>query len=373
MTIHKAKGLEFDHVILVGAGRQPRAEERPLLHFVETPHGPLLVPQPPRYWSPDAPDTMAANALYDFVHRLHSQVRANEGLRLLYVAATRARRTLDITVCSGTDIKTGALTPPKQSFAGALLPGLDPACLLIAALPPPDPAREHTDHGPPRAPRLPVDFVLPAEDESSIPVYVPPAQRSLRPSEAVLSAHETKRLDADDDVYAQLVGTLLHQALAKIADEGIDRWQTVDTEMRRVSLAAGFRRLGLPEPQVAGGVDRVMTLLARVLASETGRWLLGPHAWARAEYALAGYRDGRWISALLDRCFETDDGSLWVIDYKAAARPISSELMPRYVAEATERYRPQLAMYSTLLGERREVAEVRAALYFVEADQLVEL
>jgi ATP-dependent exoDNAse (exonuclease V) beta subunit len=373
MTIHKAKGLEFDHVLLVGAGRQPRAEDRPLLHFVETPHGPLLVPQPPRYWSPDAPHTVMSNQLYDFVHRLHAQVRANEGLRLLYVAVTRARRTLDLTLCSGTDIKTGALKPAAGSFAAALLPGLEPSSLLLAASPPPDPECESIDIGPPRALRLPLDFDMPAEDESVVPLYVPPAQRSLRPSEAVLSAHETKRLDADDDVYAQLVGTLLHQALAKIANEGIERWQTVSTHTRRVSLGAGFRRLGLPEPQVDTAVDRVMSLLARVLVSTTGRWLLGPHRWARAEYALAGYRDGRWISALLDRCFETDDHALWVIDYKAAARPIASESMARYITEATERYRPQLAVYSGLLGERRGGVKVRAALYFVEADRLVEL
>jgi ATP-dependent exoDNAse (exonuclease V) beta subunit len=376
MTIHKAKGLEFDHVLLVGAGRQPRAEDPPLLHFVETPEGALLVPRPPKHWPPEARDTLAANQLYAFVHALHARVRANEGLRLLYVATTRARRTLDITFCSGRNSKTGALAPPRQSFAGALLPGLDPAALLIAADTADAVVATTADRGPPRAPRLPVDFLLPAEDESSFPLFRPPAQRSLRPSEAVLSAHETKRLDADDDVYAQLVGTLLHQALAKIADEGIGQWQTVGADARRISLAAGFRRLGLSEPQVGAAVDRVMSLLARLLASETGRWLLDPrppHRWARSEYALAGYRDGRWVSALLDRCFETVDSDLWVIDYKAAARPIAIDSMDHYIAEATARYRPQLAVYRALLGEDRGASQVRAALYFVEADRLVEL
>ncbi|GAC1625123.1 MAG: hypothetical protein NVS9B10_11780 [Nevskia sp.] len=258
MTIHKAKGLEFEHVLLVGAGRRARAEDRPLLHFVETPQGPLLVPQPPRIW-PESPMRQDAARLYDYTHRLHARIRSTESLRLLYVAATRARRTLDISFCAGTD-KTGAIVPAAASFAGALLPGLTAGSVIVtpdaAPAAAPDAARS-----PPRAPRLPLDFVLPAE----APVFQPREQRALRPSEAVLSATETKRQDDEQDIYAQLVGTMLHQALAKIANEGLAYWADRGLA-RRPALRAGFRRLGLPEPQVEAAVARVLDLVGRTLA-----------------------------------------------------------------------------------------------------------
>ncbi|MCK7580189.1 MAG: hypothetical protein MZV65_34025 [Chromatiales bacterium] len=38
MTIHKAKGLEFDTVILPGLGDRPRHDDPPLLRWMETPH-----------------------------------------------------------------------------------------------------------------------------------------------------------------------------------------------------------------------------------------------------------------------------------------------------------------------------------------------
>jgi hypothetical protein len=38
MTIHKAKGLEFDTVILPGLGSPPRHDDPPLLRWMETPH-----------------------------------------------------------------------------------------------------------------------------------------------------------------------------------------------------------------------------------------------------------------------------------------------------------------------------------------------
>ena len=369
MTIHKAKGLEFDHVLLVGAGSKPKNEDRPLLHFVETPHGPLLVPQPPRVWR-ESPETEAAHRLYDFVHHLHARVRATEGQRLLYVAATRARRTLDISFCIGRN-KAGVLAPPAASFAATLLGGVDANSLELHAAEPAE-AATAANESPPRAPRLPLTFTLPPEDESRYPLYRPQARRSLRPSEAVLSAHETKRLDAEDDVYAQLVGTMLHQALAKIAEEGLDRWRDGGVA-RRAALAAGLRRMGMPEPGVEPAVARVLALVARMLGSDIGRWLLGAHPWAQSEYALAGWRDGRWVSALLDRCFETAEGELWVIDYKAAARPVPEDRREAYLAEGTAHYRPQVALYAELLDALRPGHRLRSALYFVETGTLVEL
>lgn len=369
MTIHKAKGLEFDHVIMVGAGRGARQEDRPLLHLTETPHGALLVPKPPRHWPQDAPHTLAALQLYDFTHALHARVRSSEGLRLLYVAATRARRTLDICFCADVDKKTSTRKPKSNSFAEALLKGIDHSTIIVANSESITEDSTVNEAGsPPRAPRLPVDFVLPAEDESTYAIYMPQLQRSLRPSEAVLSAVDDKR--ADDDIYAQLVGTLFHQALEKISRDGIERWNA-GAATRASALAAGFRRLSLPEPQVEPAVSRVLELVARTLASTTGRWIVGPHPWARSEYALAGYRDGRWFSALLDRCFETAEGELWIVDYKTSARTIAADAVERYIAQSAETYRPQLMLYSELLTSQRPGKMVTAALYFPEGDRLL--
>ena len=48
MTIHKAKGLEFDTVIIPGLGRGVRSRERALLRWLEHPdYELLLAPLPP--------------------------------------------------------------------------------------------------------------------------------------------------------------------------------------------------------------------------------------------------------------------------------------------------------------------------------------
>ncbi|MGH6628882.1 MAG: PD-(D/E)XK nuclease family protein, partial [Burkholderiales bacterium] len=172
--------------------------------------------------------------------------------------------------------------------------------------------------------------------------------------------------------YTQLVGTLYHQALQKIGTEGVAAWTDAGAS-RRASLAAGFRRLGLPEPQVETAVARVLSLLQLTLAGPNGRWLLAAKSWAQSEYQLAGYLDGHWISASIDRCFEEADGTLWVVDYKTAGRALEGAALEAYLQIATERYREQLTLYARLLQLQRPEKAVRAALYFADADRLAEL
>jgi ATP-dependent exoDNAse (exonuclease V) beta subunit len=79
------------------------------------------------------------------------------------------------------------------------------------------------------------------------------------------------------------------------------------------------------------------------------------------------------VSAVIDRCFEDDDGTLWVVDYKTAAQAVGDDRIETYVAKGIERYRDQLAVYARLLAEVRGGGRIRTALYFADADRLEEI
>ena len=86
MTIHRAKGLEFDHVLVPGLHRVSRVDD-----------------PPPILWRPEAGRLLLGvrgSTVGDGVHRWLSHEErhrdANERLRLLYVAATRARHSLQL-------------------------------------------------------------------------------------------------------------------------------------------------------------------------------------------------------------------------------------------------------------------------------------
>jgi ATP-dependent exoDNAse (exonuclease V) beta subunit len=99
MTIHGAKGLEFDHVFVVGVGRRVRGDDARLLNWLEIPResgGDHLLMAPIRARGEVAdPDEDAINR---YLRLLRSERQREERSRLAYVALTRARRTLHLYV-----------------------------------------------------------------------------------------------------------------------------------------------------------------------------------------------------------------------------------------------------------------------------------
>ena len=364
MTVHKAKGLEFDYVLLAGLNRQARSEDQPPLQFTDLGTLRWCVPKPDPAWQPEHP----AQSIYKAVHALHSESRRNETLRLLYVAVTRARKSATLYASGEIDPDTGLLRIAPGGFAALLAPviggALVPATASSEVATAPAPA---IPRAAPTALRLPAGIEVPVDAG----LYRPIETRTLRPSEAVLTATEEPEARRDEgDVEAQHIGSLYHEALQRIAIEGLGAWRDAGAS-RRHSMAAGLRRRGMPEPMVEPAVERVISLLDRTLASETGRWLLAPWSWAQSEYPLAGWRDGRWISAVIDRCFEDEQGVLWVIDYKTSARPVEPSHAESYVVAGELRYRAQVQAYADLIAALRPGRVVRGALYFAEVDRLV--
>ena len=123
MTIHKAKGLEFDCVILPGLHRPLPADDPQLLLCMERPtlfgHADLLL-------APIKAATEEFDAIYAYLYREDKKRADNETTRLLYVAATRAKHTLHLVASLNTDPLNAelVLSPIKNSLLAQLWPAL---------------------------------------------------------------------------------------------------------------------------------------------------------------------------------------------------------------------------------------------------------
>ena len=363
MTLHKAKGLEFDEVLLVGCGKATRGDRKPLLSRLDLRgQAPLLIPKPPS--SLDADDDWCR--LFDFSTGRDTAIKKAEGLRLLYVATTRAKRHLHL-LATGTLKGDGPDTPltfDANSFAQRL--GL-PFSLHTA----PDDAEPQAlnrSHAP-LSPRLPLSAETTLAADSPWGLAVPVERRSLRPSERVL-APDDDALAADGDRVAQWRGRLFHQAMEAISIEGIPAWQA-DPARRLASMQAALHRAGLTSDQVETLSNEVMAAVTRTLASPTGQALLAPWPWAASEYPVAAFIDGEWTSAIIDRCFETQDGTLWIIDYKLAAPGDDARDSAAVMQAAADKYRQQIDRYAQLMTALRPGKPVQTALYLVALDVLV--
>lgn len=85
LTIHKAKGLEFDCVILPNLSTRLPTSDRPLLSFISWDRYAL--------WGVSPHDDELKNR-FNFCHKVNKLHQQHEAERLLYVALTRAKKTL---------------------------------------------------------------------------------------------------------------------------------------------------------------------------------------------------------------------------------------------------------------------------------------
>ncbi len=358
MTIHKSKGLEFDTVILPGLGRGPAGSDRHLLRWLEHPDcGLLLAPVAPR-------DGRSKDTIYEAIGRLEAEKSNLETVRLLYVAATRAKESLHLLGHA----KIGKNGDPNP-LSGSLLHKLWPVVSDQFVFPTTEadagelPSVERV---PVTIRRLPVDWQLPSFASVALPVASQASQPSKHPEldqrQELFSGWEAET--------ARHVGTLAHHFLERMACEGLDRWSPERVEGERAKALRRLNRLGVPSDEVEAGWTKVASALKSTLASQRGTWILGAREQGVCEMELSGLVDGSLVHAVIDRTF-IDSGVRWIVDYKVVEMTGTSK--QAFLEGQLKKYQNQLQAYMALLGQLEPEREVRAALYFPLSDSWVEV
>ncbi len=341
MTIHKAKGLEFDTVIIPGLGRRARGDDTPLLAWMERPDGLLLAPV-------KRSDEAAADPIHRYVRSLEKKRAGHETGRLLYVAVTRARRHLHLLghVKEGTD--------PPGPESGSLLDRLWPGLTIdFDALPPagtgtePVPAGE----GGRGLRRLAGGWILPE----------PPPGIRAESVPAVIEEEDPVPFDWAGET-ARYVGTVAHRLLRVMATEGVDRWPVERVNGHLPVIRTHLLRLGVPDDRLPEAVRQVADTLLAVLDDPRGRWILDPrHRGARAEYALSGLIQGYPVRMVLDRTFIDAEGVRWIIDFKTSMHGGGD--VDGFLDNERSRYQGRMNRYG-LLMRGLEDRPIRLGLYF---------
>lgn len=343
MTVHKAKGLEFDQVLLLGLGRGGRGGEEPLLGWhPDHPEAVLSI-------QPSALGVEHAPSVYPWLRRTTRQQEAAEQLRLLYVALTRARNGLHLFALP--KAASGSLGAPLASIGQWPKTDADPVTDA------PEPSLQWVAQH-----RLAALPVAPAQ-----PAWAPLPSRGLSPSQLGAAQDPAPTLSAER-LRATVLGTAVHQTLEYLAIHGLDQWQQRRPQMLQ-ALGAGLARQGLPRIEAAPTLAQIEAMID-VASQGQGRWLLQDHPWQRNEYALAGRLDGRLVQGVIDRCFVSQEGELWLVDYKTNQPSPDMDPDP-WLSSMEQHYRPQMDRYAQLLlGTQPKHAHCHCALYMVATDSL---
>jgi len=332
LTIYKAKGLQFDTVILPGLGRVPPPDPPALLLSAERPRPDGSVD---RLLATIREASAEHDPVYRYLQQLEKQKSVHETARLLYVAATRARERLHL-IGHARRYASGDVRPESGSLLEQLWAGLrqEERERFAAAAGETTPAAGEPSGAPLR--RLPLTWRPPS---------IPAAPGLSAPQAA--PAGRPRYLWVGDQL--RHVGTVVHATLQRLArGEGAG------------SYRSALANLGVVPNELDEAAARVEEAVNRTLASERGRWILAAHPEARSEYAVAGVVDGEFVRGVIDRTFVDSGGARWIIDYKTSVHEGGG--LAAFLAEEVRRYRPQMERYARLLAA--EGRPVRMGLYF---------
>ena len=362
MTIHRAKGLEFDHVLVPSLDRELNRGREPLLRWLDLPrklgYSDLVMAPVP------AIGDDAGGSVGVYLKRLMARRGANEQTRLLYVAATRAKKTLYLSAAPKSR-SDGAIQPKSGTLLACLWPALGASFKIgdvraaagaksghnTSALETTGDAAAHASSPANLVQRLrsnwsPPSFQHAAPDVARLPV----GHQSLEPPEFSWVGETSRH-----------IGTVVHAGLESFATA-----TTLPSRARIQSDRDLYRhqlvRHGVPDRDLARATDVVVEALTRTVEDERGRWIFAPeHREAHSELALTGIAAGRLTGVVIDRSFVDRDGTRWVIDFKTSRHEGGG--LETFLEQEMDRYRPQLETY-VALARGLGPDPVRAGLYF---------
>lgn len=346
MTMHKAKGLEFDFVLLPGLGKREKSEQKRLVYWM--PHGDDLLLAPIQETGGEESET------YRFLSRFDMEKEQFETLRLLYVSSTRAKKQLHL--FGHASVKNEEVQPAPNSLLGKLWPYLGDDWRKAQKA---DQPKYEASSGiyKSRIHRLPADFML------------PPANPSIKPGTAVELSEAEKPEFEWAGSQARCLGIVLHQCFKAMAEQGLERWAPDRIDKMIPYLESAMHGEGLF--QTRGTIHHAMKALKNILQDPTGRWVLSSHKEHRSEYPLTGVLNDNYIERTIDRTFVDEHNVRWIIDYKTGEHEGTD--LEGFFHKEIERYRPQMEQYEELIRLGGETRPIKKALYYPMHRRLVEI
>ena len=347
LTIHKAKGLEFDTVILPGLGRRTRPNDPRLLMWLEYVDG----GQTRMLLAPIHEVGGDKDLLYEYLRKVDSEKRDYESTRLLYVAATRARKRLHLLGHARLDRKSAALkAPDSRSFLAKIWATVEPEftdALKDQGIP--EEIEDHTGTIEPEGVplrRLAADWVPVAPPDDV--VWKP--QKQASETEDSATRHPTFEWVSE---LQRRVGIVVHRMLQEMrVPDRLD----FSEDILRISL----RSEGLAAEKLDEALSRAVSALRNTIEDDRGRWILSQHENDAREYALSAVVEGRVRRFVLDRTF-VDGNTRWIIDYKTGTH--TGGAPDKFLDNEQARYRVQLESYARVI-QTMDSRPIRLGLYF---------
>lgn len=369
LSIHKSKGLEFDQVIIPHLERKPKNEDAQLVLWQELPSrgqrkDNFLV-------APMKTDDQTDDRLYQLLGNINKAKQIYENGRLLYVAATRAKKRLYLLAQSKVKDNGEELSvalPDKSTLLSQLWPAVESQIeQQIKSYDEPDVTETVAMTSSAQLNRIKLDAMI----------DLLPVQLSISKTVDTLASDQSPEQTSDSESpdfewasdNAALIGNLVHDYLQILADQGIELWTSEKIQQLKPVFKHYFKQQQVALNDIDYCVERCVKALNNAIDDDTGRWLLSRHEKAQSEFSLSTRLNEQFKTFVIDRTFIDEKGSRWIVDFKTGYHA-GGDLESFYQSEL-DRYQDQLTTYASVIRQM-ESRDLRCALYLPMHKKLLE-
>ncbi len=401
LTIHKAKGLEWDVVLLPSLHRRPGNDAAKLFVWSQeirlnpdTESTDQDALQSKIFLAPIRHVAEDSEPIGKYVRERIARRAAEEYKRLFYVASTRARKGVHLFATVKKNKKGEFKAPDARSLLHIAWPFAEEFFGMLAAdnlrtMPEPrlEPVIEVAPQIAASAAPINVQRTIPLSNFRRLPDDWAPA--SLPPDVGHVPNVEKAEALADDATLtilrpegswkSRLFGTVIHalmQPLASILRETNDEdtLQYAVERLRPVALAR-MAQGGYAPQDAQAAAERILRVLMDVARDPMARWLLAKHVpvdplLPEFEIPLTALVGTTIRSVRLDRMFVAgvkpgDLGSecLWIVDFKTSTH--GEKNLEQFLAEQKIQYTGQMQVYAEVVRAAfPDPMPIHAGLYF---------
>lgn len=339
MTIHSAKGLEFDTVILPHLEKKNPYDDKSLLAWMERPlsDGLTALLLAPLHATGEETDP-----IYQYIYRQQRYKIDYETDRLLYVATTRAKKRLYL-FFNVPSVEDKEYRIESGSFLEKLWPILTGKQAEIL----------HQSSNP-------VEKI----EESKQRHLIRLQSAWQHPIKSDVTGLATKHFSPSGfsltDKKPTIIGIVMHKLLQLISEFGLSWWSQKSIDRQKNYLQYQLIQEGLRTSTLNEATEIILKAIDNTLTDERGRWILHPHQHAASELALTANLAGKNTNLVIDRTFVSDD-TRWIIDYKTAT--FTAGELDHFLTREYEKYAEKMYSYYQAM-QKLEKRPIKLGLYF---------
>lgn len=347
MTIHQAKGLEFDYVFLPNLEKSTSRLDSAILNWHEGWYG------NEKLFLMGAKTTHSKHgaSIYDYVNSITSDKNDYELIRLLYVAMTRAKNKLFLTFSLASNEQNEPLKPRAGSFLALIYHYLD---------------EEEKAYSCTQAQLKKTIIDVPFIYRSSQAIDL--NKVALTSSETTINVDESNPLNRPVRAqnHIRLAGIVFHRLIAGLfqSKQKTEMASALNGLKERVPYL--IKRFGLSAEHFQETHNLITEALENIFQDPKGQWILDLQHQNRLSEKGFSFCSGRSKSGqavkhmIFDCAFTDQDNQWWIIDFKLTQ---AKNLEATELKNAIEQYKIQLTQYKKALMAYTKAA-VKTALYF---------